>query len=242
LIELLKEKRQAVISHAVTKGLDPDAPMKDSGVEWLGEIPAHWGVARLGYYAHVTNGSTPSKAVREYWSDGDIPWASSGDLNQYHIESPSGNITSKALLECSLSIVPAGSVLIGMVGQGKTRGLSALLKVDSTINQNVAAVACDGRLDSIFLHFILQSIYKSLREYGRGGNQAALNCEIVSSIRFPLPDRQEQKNIAQVLELKLGKIAMVMEQAEKQIELLQERRTALISAAVTGKIDVREAV
>ncbi|SEF88312.1 type I restriction enzyme, S subunit [Marinobacterium lutimaris] len=79
LIKLLKEKRQAVISHAVTKGLNPDAPMKDSGVEWLGEVPEHWDVGCIKQFAKIESGHTPDKKIEEYWIDCDIPWVSLND-------------------------------------------------------------------------------------------------------------------------------------------------------------------
>ena len=82
LIELLKEKRQAVISHAVTRGLNPHASLKPSGIEWLGDVPEHWKIGRLGYYASVENGTTPSRDNEKYWRGGDVPWLSSGEVNQ----------------------------------------------------------------------------------------------------------------------------------------------------------------
>ncbi len=240
LIELLKEKRQAVISHAVTKGLDPDAPMKDSGVEWLGEVPEGWFVGRLGYYATVNNGTTPSKANDEYWFAGDVPWLSSGAVNQGEVTVPSEYITSKALAECSLKILPEDTVIIGMIGQGKTRGMSAILRISATINQNLASVETSNRLHPNFILFVLKTAYKSIRNIGRGGNQAALDCEIISDIIIPIPEYKEQIEIVNLLESQVEVINRIIEKTGKAVILLKERRTALISAAVTGKIDVRD--
>lgn len=240
LIELLKEKRQAVISHAVTKGLDLSVPMKDSGVEWLGEVPAHWALPKLGHLARILNGSTPNRENMDYWSDGDIPWVASGLLNDYRIESTSEFITKKALSECSVEIIPRGSVLVGLVGQGKTRGLSALLNIEATINQNVCAVIPDKKkVLSDFLHLYLHSIYEPLRDFGRGANQAALNCELVSALRIPLPSLKEQDQIIQCVQNNLEIFHTLENYAQDSITLMKERRSALISAAVTGKIDLR---
>jgi type I restriction enzyme, S subunit len=118
-------------------GLDPSVPMKDSGVEWLGEVPESWVVGRLGYYGTVNNGTTPSMANRDYWLDGNVPWLSSGEVNQGEVIIPSKFITIKALAECSLRLLPEGAVIVGMIGQGKTRGMSAILRITSTINQNL---------------------------------------------------------------------------------------------------------
>jgi type I restriction enzyme S subunit len=240
LIELLKEKRQAVISHAVTKGLDPTVPMKPSGIEWLGDIPAHWLVTRLGYYARVENGTTPSRDNEAYWLDGNIPWLSSGEVNQYRVVEANEFITEKALCECSLRLLPKGTIIVGMIGQGKTRGTSALLEIEACINQNLAAIVPSNFLRSDYLLYIFHSMYDYLREFGRGGNQAALNCEILSALRVVIPPENEQDQISRYLGRQLLAFDNLTAEAERAIELLQERRTALISAAVTGQIDVRQ--
>lgn len=239
LIELLKEKRQAVISHAVTKGLNPDAPMKDSGVEWLGEVPELWGVGRIGYYCRIENGTTPSKLNQEYWSDGSVPWLSSGAVNQYEITEASEMISVTALSECSLRLLPKNTLVVGMIGQGKTRGMSAITRISASINQNLAAIIPNAKISSDFLHFVLQAAYVALRETGRGGNQAALNCELISDLRFAKPDLDTQLKIVRYLKNKCSQFDKVTERTNTSLELLQERRTALISAAVTGKIDLR---
>ena len=239
LIELLKEKRQAVISHAVTKGLNPDAPMKDSGVEWLGEVPELWGVGRIGYYCRIENGTTPSKLNQEYWSDGSVPWLSSGAVNQYEITEASEMISVTALSECSLRLLPKDTLVVGMIGQGKTRGMSAITRISASINQNLAAIIPNAKISSDFLHFVLQAAYVALRETGRGGNQAALTCELISDLRFAKPDLDTQLKIVRYLKNKCSQFDKVTERTNTSLELLQERRTALISAAVTGKIDLR---
>jgi type I restriction enzyme S subunit len=241
LIELLKEKRQAVINHAVTNGLNPKAAARDSGIAWLGEVPEHWTVARLGYYSTVENGTTPSREDRAFWDDGNVPWLASGEVNQGRVTGASEFITEKALRECSLRLIPAGAVVIGMIGQGKTRGLSALLEIDATINQNLAAIVTDRRLSSAFLQLALTTAYDYLREFGRGGQQAALNCEILKSLRVPVPPAVEQEAICGHLRRALPEFDTLIAEAQRAIDLLQERRTAVISAAVTGQIDVRPA-
>jgi len=238
-IELLEEKRAALISHAVTKGLDPDVPMKESGVEWLGEIPAHWQFVQVGYLARVLNGSTPRRNRFDYWTDGTIPWLSSGKVNDDVITEPSEWITEAALHESALEIVPAGSVVIGIVGQGRTRGMAALMGIDAAINQNMVAIIPRDKLQGRFLHYVLQKMYKPIREYGRGANQAALNCELVREIRIPVPPIREQYAMSAFLDRESGEVNVLVKKIRESIETLREYRTALISAAVTGKIDVR---
>ena len=239
LMELLKEKRQAVISHAVTQGLNPHAPMKPSGIEWLGDVPEHWKIIRLAYSAVIENGTTPSRENQDYWLDGDIPWLSSGEVNQYRITEANEFITSIALDECSLRLLPKKTIVLGMIGQGKTRGLSASLEIEACINQNLAAIVPGKNLESDYLLYIFQSVYDYLREFGRGGNQAALNCEILSAFKVPIPPLEEQFQIRDYLEARVKEFDTLTAEAQRAIDLLQERRTALISAAVTGQIDLR---
>lgn len=238
LLVLIEEKRQAVIANAVTKGLDPTMPMKDSGVEWLGHVPAHWRVVRLAYYASIENGSTPNRNDLRYWDEGDIPWVGSGEVNQYIVNEPSEYVTALALDECSLRVVPKGAVLVGLVGQGRTRAMSALLGIDAAINQNIAAIIAGERLMPAFLHYSLQAAYEHLRECARGGNQAALNCEIISAFRIAIPPVQEQELIAAHLDAARDAVECLATESRRSISLLNERRAALVSAAVTGKLDV----
>lgn len=241
-IELLQEKRAAFISQAVTTGLDPNAPMKDSGVEWLGRIPRHWHVVRLGYFARVRNGSTPSRIYAGYWTDGVVPWLSSSKVNEDVITEPSEWITETARRESGLEIMRPGSVVIGLVGQGRTRGMSALMGVSAAINQNMAAITPGNRLVGRYLHYLLQHMYEPIREGGRGANQPALNCELIADLRVLLPPVGEQQAIAEHLDRVSDNLSALSAKIEASIDRLREYRTALISAAVTGKIDVRKEV
>ena len=239
-VELLKEKRQALITHAVTKGLDPDVKMKDSGVEWIGEVPEHWAASRLAHFAAVENGTTPSRANEAYWTGGDIAWLGSGEVNQVVVTEATEYITALALRECSLRVLPNGTVVVGMVGQGKTRGLAAILGIDATINQNLAAVCAGPRLNSQFLLHTLTAAYEWLREGGRGSNQAALNCELLGEFRLAVPPQFEQLQIIAYIAEMTERIDSIISKTERSRSLLKERRAALISAAVTGQIDLRE--
>lgn len=239
-IELLKEKRQALITHAVTKGLDPKVKMKPSGVEWIGEVPEHWGVSRLGHFASVENGTTPSTSNDLFWLNGIIPWLGSGEVNQQVVTQPTKTITELALQQCSLRLLPVDTLIIGMVGQGKTRGLAAILKIEATINQNLAAICTGPKLHPEFLLFVFQAAYEWIREAGRGSNQAAMNCEIIGEFRFGIPSIQEQKTIVSMLSTMSERIDLLISKTRHSIDLLKERRSAFITAAVTGQIDLRE--
>jgi len=245
LIELLQEKRTALITQAVTQGLDPDVERKDSGVEWLGEIPAHWDVTRLGRIATLGNGSTPNRAERDFWEDGTIPWITSTKIHDERITAASQFVTLAALRRCHLPLVDEGSVMVGIIGQGPTRGKAAMLECKASLSQNLAYITPRPNvpLESEFLLRFFQAQYRWLRgeSSGSGTAQAALNCSALAELRVPLPPSEEQSQIAEAI----SKADLVLSKLESKIhaarKLLQEYRTALISAAVTGKIDVREA-
>jgi type I restriction enzyme, S subunit len=214
---------------------------RDPGVPWLGEVPEHWEVRKIGQVSRVFNGSTPSRLQSAYWRAGTIPWLSSGKVNDYIVETPSELVTERALRECSISLVPKCSVIIGLIGQGKTRGMSALLAIEACINQNLAAIVPRRNLDGRFLHYLLTAYYKEIREIGRGGNQEALNCDIVSRLRFPLPPLEEQVIIAERLTTSVSHFTHMIQRIKQIIPLLQEFRIRIITDVITGKLDVREA-
>lgn len=239
-ISLLKERKQLIIQQAVTQGLNPDAPMKDSGVEWIGDIPEHWTISKIGHYARVYNGSTPSRDVKRYWENGTIPWMSSGKVNDYIISTPSELVTASALRECSLRMFPKGTVLIGIVGQGTTRGTSARLAIDSLINQNVAGIIPSEKILSEFLHQYLIQAYDEVRNQGQGSNQEALNCQILSSFKIAFPAINEQQAIVNFIASQSEKLNESIDLQFQQIEKLKEYKTTLIDSAVSGKIKVPE--
>ena len=241
-IELLEEKRQALITQAVTKGLDPDADMKDSGVEWLGEVPGHWDIWQIGHFARVGNGSTPSRSNAAYWINGIYPWLNSSCVNHGLIRGSNQFVTKKALEECHLPCVPPGSILVAITGQGKTRGTAAILDIKATINQHLAFVTPEQNIVSPeYLQLIFTAAYRELRRISddTGSTKGALTCEDISHFKVALPPLKEQEWLITTILSKLQSIAMVITSNQRQISLLYEYRTALISAAVTGNIDVR---
>jgi type I restriction enzyme, S subunit len=239
LVELLKEKRQAVISHAVTKGLNPNAPMKDSGVEWLGEVPAHWKVASLGYYAQISTGATPDRSNQSYWN-GSIPWIKTGEVKYDEIFEAEEYISEEAVAKSSVKLSPPGTVLMAMYGQGVTRGRVAILGVAATYNQACAAINARLEVWNKYLIFFFMAAYHAIRDDGNETSQMNLNADIVGKFKISIPPLNEQHQIVDCITPKIEKFDSMISQSETAISLMQERRTALISAAVTGKIDVRD--
>ena len=241
LVKLLKEKRQAVISHAVTKGLNPNVKMKDSGVEWLGEVPEHWLLPKVKWIFQTASGGTPNTAkFEEYYQDGQVPWIRTTDLNNGELFETPVLITTQALKDSACSILPINSVLVAMYGGAGSIGKHSLLKFKSTINQAVCAILPNEKIDSEFLHLFIE-FYREFWMVGAEGTRKDPNIsqDVIRDLVVPCPSINEQHSIVQTTKSKLSIIDKIVQKSESNIDLMQERRTALISAAVTGKIDVR---
>lgn len=243
LIKLLKEKRQAVISHAVTKGLNPNAPMRDSGVEWLGEVPAHWEVVPLKYLCDFSGGGTPSKDNLSYWTGGDIPWVSPKDMKLFWLCETQDKLTEKAVAESSTNFIEAGALLMVVRSGILQRTIPiAINKVRVTLNQDMKALKFNERMKTEYAaNYILGNVTSLLLEWSKeGATVESIEQEYLSGSLMPVPPLEEQVSINKELKERMSIFQDLESQAVKGIILLQERRTALISAAVTGKIDVRE--
>lgn len=242
LIELLKEKRQAVISHTVTKGLNPAAPMKDSGIEWLGEVPEHWSLPKLKHFTSFAGGGTPSRDNLKYWN-GDIPWVSPKDMKTEIINSAEEYITQAGLENSSSSLRPAGRVLM-VVRSGILKHTIpvAINEVPVALNQDMKALSfTDGLCLNLFFLRWVQGLNDLLLLVWakQGATVESIEHTYLAETVIPLPPISEQSNIASFLDREIAKLDTLTNEAKTAITLLQERRTALISAAVTGKIDVR---
>ena len=243
LIELLKEKRQAVISHSVTKGLDPTVPMKDSGVEWLGEVPAHWGVKALRYLGECQNGINIGG---EAFGAGS-PFVSYGDV--YKNDVLPAEVTG--LVQSSLEDQQRYSIEYGDVFFTRT---------SETVDEIGFSATCLQELpNAVFAGFLIRfrPTEKSLapgfsKYYFRNQGlriffnkemnlvtRASLSQDLLKLLPVTIPPVVEQIKISDFLDRVTAEFASLLDQGIKAIDLLKERRSALISAAVTGKIDVR---
>lgn len=250
LIELLKEKRQAVISHAVTKGLNSDVAMKDSGVEWLGEVPEHWIVSKLKYiksHGHnaFVDGPFGSNLKSEHFvEDGDVyviesNFATTGNLEPSNLK----KITTKHFETICRSEAKGGDIIIAKIGaRFGSSSILPILDKKAVVSGNSLKLTVNCKIcDVNYANKLLQHLKNegAIDDGVNGSAQPALSLGGLNTLPFLLPPLDEQIKIIQSLDLKVSKIDQVISQAKKQILLMQERRTALISAAVTGKIDVR---
>jgi type I restriction enzyme, S subunit len=243
MLALLEEKRAALISRAVTRGLNPNAPLKPSGLDWLGDIPVHWEVMPIKYVATVGNGSTPAVDNAEYWDEEGFPWLNSSVVNADYARESSRRVTAKALKECHLPIINPPAVLVGITGQGKTRGMASVLTIEATINQHIAYLKPRGaRISAEYLRYVLVRAYSFLRSAsdGLGSTKGAITCEQLANFRITLPPEKEQVRI--ILQIQEGEYKMdrIRQELCSSVELLTERRAALITAAVTGQITHEE--
>lgn len=254
LIEKLKEKRAALISRTVTRGLPPEAAraaglepnprLKPSGVEWIGDVPEHWEVKPLGYLARFLGGATPDKGTAEYW-DGDIPWVSPIDMKRPRIWDVPDHISLEGLRNSPLSIVPPGAVLIVVRGMILAHSFPvALAEAELTINQDMKALFSSKHITPSFLFWSLSGFSGAIVSLADESAHGTRKLGTSTLAKFPMfvPPLPDQDAIVAFLEAETGKIDEMSAKVEAAIERLQEYRTALITAAVTGKIDVRGAL
>jgi type I restriction enzyme S subunit len=241
LVELLKEKRQAVISHAVTKGLNPNAPMKPSGIEWLGDIPEHWEVKRLKTVSiFITSGPRG-------WSDrisesGEL-FIQSGDLNDsLGIDfNNSKRVIVGNDAETFRTRLLDGDIVVCVTG-AKTGNVAfcSIVPGVAYINQHLCLVRPNDQILTEFLGIHLKSdLGRTYFDVSQYGLKQGLSLEDIKEAPVIVPDLNEQRQIIAHIKSVTNEFEILISEAEKSITLLQERRTALISAAVTGKIDVR---
>ena len=241
LIALLQEKRQAVISHAVTKGLNPAIPLKDSGVEWLGEVPEHWEIKQLNKLINkITNGYVGP--TRDILVDDGVRYLQSLHIKNNRIVFDTPYYVSREWsLSKEKSILRVGDVLIVQTGD---IGQSAVVTQEFEDCNCHALIVVSSRQDLLsgdWLSWILNSTFgrESLLSIQTGALHPHLNCGNVKYIHIPVPPKDEQAAICDHVKLKNQVFDQLISAASSSIDLMKERRSALISAAITGQIDVR---
>ncbi len=238
-IEILNDYKKSVITEAVTKGLNPKAKLKDSGIEWIGKIPEGWTIVPINYLTTSRSGGTPDRNKSQYWEEGTIPWMASGEVNKFLVYDTKEKITELATRLSNAKIVPANSVMVALNGQGKTKGMSAVLKIDAACNQSLCAFQCDPmRLNYMYLLYCFQSMYKFLRFQAGDDVRDGLAASFVKKQRIPLPSLNEQNEIASFIDEKCSEIDATIADKQKQLETLDEYKKSLIFEYVTGKKEV----
>lgn len=241
MMRLLQERERSLIWDLVT-GKNIDISREKTIEAFWQELPKTWTLEKVGWHFDVGNGSTPSTSTPRYWDQMGFPWVNSSSVNSDLVTEPARRVSQEALNELHLPIVPAGSLLIGITGQGKTRGTVTKLGITTTINQHVAYLTprTSSRLNVDYARRGLEAAYPQLRHLsdGNGGTKGALTCEMVQQFRLPVPPAEVQIRIVQDLDIHSSETESALLDAQLFIDLALERRAALITAAVTGQIDV----
>ena len=240
-IDLLLEKRGALITNAVTKGLDPNVEMKDSGVSWIGMIPTHWEAARIKQVARLESGHTPSRQHPEYWTDCTVPWITTSEVWQVrdgraeYIADTKEKVSELGLANSSARKLPAGTVVLSRTA---SVGFSAIMPVDMATSQDFANWVPGPRVTSEFLLYTFRSMRHEFDRLMMGSTHQTIYMPDIQKFSMPLPPVNEQGRIVEFIRTETRRLDDVVDKTRRSIDLLREYRTALISAAVTGQIDL----
>ncbi|ADL59050.1 restriction endonuclease subunit S [Methanothermobacter marburgensis] len=242
LIDLLQEKRNALINQAVTKGLNPNVKMKYSGVKWIGEIPQNWELRKISRsFEIIGSGTTPKSQDGSYYNRGTIPWVITGDLNDSILNETSKRITKKALRDYSaLKIYKKNSLIVAMYGA--TIGKISLLNIDACVNQACCVLSNSNILDIKFVFYWFFSNRDNIISLSDGGGQPNISQHVIKNLRIQVPPLKEQKIIVSYLDQNSSKINLTTKKIQKNVDLLKEYKKSLIYHLVTGKVDVKERV
>jgi len=199
----------------------------------LGRLPQDWKVIKLGDVTDIENGTTPSREEPKFWSEGAIPWLTTGKVHDRFINQADEFITEYALRLCSLRLLPIGTVLVAMIGQGLTRGKVAYLASEASINQNFGAILPCSSLDSRFLFHYLDFNYEYVRGSSRGSNQQALNCAVIAQLQVVCPPKEEQRRIAEILDT----VDKTIAHTSSLIAKLKQMKAGLLHDLLTRGLD-----
>lgn len=234
-IEKLKEYKQSVITEAVTKGLDKSAPLKDSGIEWIGEIPESWNVFQLKNISTIKTGHTPSTVHIENFN-GNVNWYTPSDFVNETIENSSRKISEYALQNEGITLFPVNTTLL--VGIGGTAGKVCRILVEGYSNQQITALMANDKVDPVYLFYELTASRRYLKDNAMYTTLPIINNSYLGFLKFVIPNIETQKQIVDYLDEKCGKIDRLIAIKQEKIEKLNEYKKSLIYEYVTGKKEV----
>lgn len=241
LLELYEEEKTAIINQAVTKGINPDAPMKDSGIEWLGEIPEHWEVKRLKTIARVQTGRTPKiqNSQVDFFENGEINWFTPSDFDGYsELIDSKRKLISEAIETGEVELFPEYSIYL--VSIGATLGKVSFFREKASANQQINIIIFHQIFNPLFGYYFLVGNKEMITLEADYTTLPILNQSKTKSLFFAVPPFEEQQSIVHHIATECSRVQAKKAKTEKLIDLLTEYRTALISEVVTGKIKVIE--
>ncbi|TYZ27455.1 hypothetical protein FZ041_11205 [Selenomonas caprae] len=235
-IELLQEYKQSVITEAVTKGLDKNVAMKDSGIEWIGNIPENWSVKPIKYLYTVYSGATPKSNDIDNW-DGDITWITPADFKteDKYISSGSRNITTKGYKSCNTNLVPENSIIFS---KRAPIGTVALSKGMLCTNQGCLACVNNDSSNSLYYYYLMSVLTEQFILYGSGTTFMEISTSNFENFKVVVPPKTEQDKISNYLDKKCNYIDTTIFDKQKQLDTLTEYKKSLIYEYVTGKKEV----
>lgn len=236
MIDLLNERKQIIIQNAVTKGLDPNAKMKDSGVEWIGEIPEDWEILKLKRIAKIYTGKTPSTSNPKYFDSEDINWFTPGDFDSYELKDSKRKISKTSIYEKACYIYPQNSIYL--IGIGGTIGKVAFCQIEASCNQQINVIIPNFSAYFKYIYYILQNSYSEIMKNANLSTLPIINQQKTGDLLVVLPKIDKQINIVEHIDEKINPIDSSISQCNKMISLLQERKQIIINDVVTGKVKV----
>jgi len=240
LLERLAEKRQAIITQVVTKGLNAQAPMKDSGIDWLGQIPAHWGKGNIRRFATMKTGHTPSRSVPEYWDDCTIPWFTLSDVWQLrdgtriYIEETAEKISELGLANSAAELLPAGTVIFSRTA---SIGFSGIMPCPMATTQDFWNWICGPKLKPEYLLLLFRSMMQKFAEITNGSTHKTIYQPIAAGLEICAPPLNEQELIIEMVMGAMKQVDRTSAKIRDSITKLTEYRSALVTSAVTGQIE-----
>ena len=239
VIEELKAYKQSVITEAVTKGLKPDVPMKDSGIEWIGEIPEHWRIGKIKMIAKTNSGSTP-KTISQT-EESSIVWIRTTDINDNLVTDSSLHLTQEELNSASCPILNKDVCVVAMYGGGGTIGKCGILGVEATINQALCSIEVKSFHLGAFMFWTLRATRYNWMKFAVGTRKDPnISQEIVRNYIVPIPPIEEQQKISDYLNTKCTEIDNLISIKQSKIDSLKEYKKSIIYEYVTGKREVNE--
>lgn len=236
-IDTLEQYKRSVITEAVTHGLNPSAPMKDSGIPWVGNIPKHWNCCSLKYNYNTISGATPNSNDISLW-DGEIVWVTPADYKtkDVYVFSGARKITYKGYLSCSTTLIKQGNIIFS---KRAPIGSVAINKVELCTSQGcLSVVRKTGNVNNKYFYYLFSVNDETFNLFGSGTTFKEISAKDFLSIKFPLPPLDEQQEIADYLDNKCAEIEQIIADKKSQIETLDGYKKSLIYEYVTGKKEV----
>jgi restriction endonuclease S subunit len=243
LREVLNEKIKAIIKESTTGGLSPESNYKNSEIDWIGDIPEHWDVVRTRFVAQLESGHTPSKSNDDYWVDCDIPWVTTSDIKPFrsgrkiYLEDTEHKINELGLENSGARMLPEGTVFLSRTA---SVGFSGIMGREMATSQDFANWIPSDEVLSEYLVYVFRSMDQEFDRLTQGSTHQTIYMPDIRSFKMPLPPKEEQQEIVEHIQQETEKIWKLIDKVNEAVDLLKEKRQALITAAVTGQIDVTE--